>query len=539
MGRGTLQHVPGFTSMNTLLSPDQIQPGELVDATNLDLVKRTLRRRDGLSELWDGDPTVLGRISQVNGDGAGSTEVDLISPNSFSDISTTFCLIVNGCGSFRVSKYESFDVQYIEFSRQVQVVTYKLDGTSRTTTHFYTNPGHPPSGFMSIMVLGFFTTGYHYCVFANGRLLDSRISDASFFELNGGTDDVIMTGNAQSSIVTKGIVGVRLFSGITDATKSTFSQLYYDSWKRGLSARMWDDLANFSGLSELSPTTVVMKRYAPGTPIDDPTASPVEVPYGSGRVIELVAVSPKTFESGLIVSAESARVQSSCVARVSGSSIHAIPLPISSSAGVVIYRTHEAFDYIAEATPVNYWIDRPLPSKAVQFGRYTLIPVRDRLLKFDGNVVAECGIEPPDTAPTLSLVGGSLSGTFKYVYTYFNSIYGTESNPSPATTAVPSSQNVQVKIPTVFRAINATHVRIYRTVDGGADYFYLAQVREIACAPSAGTAVVAYTDSTTDAFLRVETIVATDNDHLRSPSGPIGTYKTSNVSGMSPISYWR
>ena len=75
----------------------------------------------------------------------------------------------------------------------------------------------------------------------------------------------------------------------------------------------------------------------------------------------------------------------------------------------------------------------------------------------------------PPAAPTVSLIAGSLSGTYQYVYTEHDT--SGETTPSPAASAAPSGQGVQVIVPPPRRGI--TERTIYRTKAGGSTFYKL------------------------------------------------------------------
>ena len=96
-----------------------------------------------------------------------------------------------------------------------------------------------------------------------------------------------------------------------------------------------------------------------------------------------------------------------------------------------------------------------------------------RPVRYDGTNVYTLGLDPPGSAPGLTAgSGGSLSGTYKYCYTYVSTSRGIESNPSPVATVVPASQKVTVAF-TASGDSTVDEVNIYRTAPGGAVYLYL------------------------------------------------------------------
>ncbi len=118
------------------------------------------------------------------------------------------------------------------------------------------------------------------------------------------------------------------------------------------------------------------------------------------------------------------------------------------------------------------------------------LPFRDLLLYvngvddpvvYDGSTVFPLSIDPPAAAPTVSIPasGTGLTGTYKYVYTYFNLGRGWESSPSATSAEVtPSNEVVNVQL------VASTHpevdeIRVYRTLDGGSSLLLLDTVANI------------------------------------------------------------
>lgn len=89
--------------------------------------------------------------------------------------------------------------------------------------------------------------------------------------------------------------------------------------------------------------------------------------------------------------------------------------------------------------------------------------------------VNEWGIAAPTIAPTLSAgVGKGLTGTYNAVYTYVRkvgSVVVAESDPSPAASVavVLTDQSLSAQV-TQPSDTQVTHIRLYRTTDGGATY---------------------------------------------------------------------
>jgi hypothetical protein len=150
-------------------------------------------------------------------------------------------------------------------------------------------------------------------------------------------------------------------------------------------------------------------------------------------------------------------------------------------------------------------------------------------LKWDGTNLTKWGIVAPLLAPTITQSNGTLStvnGGYSYLYVYQNLNTGHISSSSPVsaytldftsktiTLAGPCSTDTQV-----------TNVCIYRTDDGGADYYYLASVTN-----TPGTNWE-YADTTVDSGLN-DLIVVTPGDSNNPP--PTG----SNLTCFYQNRYW-
>lgn len=96
--------------------------------------------------------------------------------------------------------------------------------------------------------------------------------------------------------------------------------------------------------------------------------------------------------------------------------------------------------------------------------------------RINGADVFEWGIEPPMAPPALVALGTGLTGTYNVVYTYARFVGGTvvsESNPSPAATEALTVANEGIKVTfTASSDPQVTHVRIYRTLDGGGIFYF-------------------------------------------------------------------
>ena len=78
------------------------------------------------------------------------------------------------------------------------------------------------------------------------------------------------------------------------------------------------------------------------------------------------------------------------------------------------------------------------------------------------------GVDSPASAPNVSLVSGSLTGRFAYVYVYYSTIFNTRSVPSQASSIIePSGQGVQVSY-VASSDPQIDKIEIYRTYSLGA-----------------------------------------------------------------------
>ena len=116
----------------------------------------------------------------------------------------------------------------------------------------------------------------------------------------------------------------------------------------------------------------------------------------------------------------------------------------------------------------------------------------------DSNV-ALMNITGPSTAPTTvdSGAGSGAIGTFPHVYTFYDTINGVESAPSPASTSLsnPHDHYMTISAMAISTNPNVTHKRIYRTVTGGATYYRVATITNV---------TTTYNDTTLDAALGAE-----------------------------------
>lgn len=134
--------------------------------------------------------------------------------------------------------------------------------------------------------------------------------------------------------------------------------------------------------------------------------------------------------------------------------------------------------------------------------------------RINGEDVYEWGIEPPDTAPTITTGASTgLTGSYNVKYTYCRKVGSTvvsESNPSDEATADQSLTNQSLSVTwTASTDSQVTHVRIYRTLaTGTSNYFHDQDV-----------AIGTTTLDTNTADASLGSAVATDHD--RPPTGSV------------------
>lgn len=140
--------------------------------------------------------------------------------------------------------------------------------------------------------------------------------------------------------------------------------------------------------------------------------------------------------------------------------------------------------------------------------------------RIDGSNVNEWGITPPVVAPAIAIGAGTgLTGDYNAKYTYVRKSGTTviaESNPSPAASAAVTLANQSLSITcTAPTDSQVTHIRIYRTLTGGAIYYYDQELT---------LPTVTVDSSTVDTGLGTEVEV----DHDRPPLGNITAGPTYN-----------
>lgn len=143
------------------------------------------------------------------------------------------------------------------------------------------------------------------------------------------------------------------------------------------------------------------------------------------------------------------------------------------------------------------------------------------LKKWDGTTVTNWGIATPPSPPTLSFAAGPLTSKsgWQYVYGYRSARHLSTSSPVSANTGVIAAKQI-----TLAGACSAdpqvTSIEIYRTLDGGSNYYFLASI--------ANTGVSwTYTDTSQDANLN--NLILAPLNHQNDPP----------PAGASNVCYWR
>ena len=146
------------------------------------------------------------------------------------------------------------------------------------------------------------------------------------------------------------------------------------------------------------------------------------------------------------------------------------------------------------------------------------------MLKWDSFTLSKWGIVAPSAAPAISLVAGTQNvfTSWCYLCTYFNTITGHESSPSPISTCsgVFTNKNVQLSLVASLDP-QVTHIRVYRTTDGGAQD--PTEMQEIVGSPFPNITVVV-TDSTPDTSLSIRVAPAFLRNDPPPPSKGFVTY---------------
>jgi hypothetical protein len=132
--------------------------------------------------------------------------------------------------------------------------------------------------------------------------------------------------------------------------------------------------------------------------------------------------------------------------------------------------------------------------------------------KWDGTTVSGWGITAPAVAASVATAAGSLSPTsgYRWVYVYRNNSTGHVSTASPesASSGPQTSKNFNLTLTTSADA-QVDKIDIYRTVDGGSTYYYLATINNTG----------SYTDSSADSALNTSITAPLNHANDAPPSG--------------------
>ncbi len=140
-------------------------------------------------------------------------------------------------------------------------------------------------------------------------------------------------------------------------------------------------------------------------------------------------------------------------------------------------------------------------TKQMQFAQLgtTMVMCGGRPARWDSTAtqVERVGYPAPSVAATPSVGAATgLTGTYSYVYTYYNSVTGKESDWSPVSSTVTvANQKINVALPTTSPGSTADKKRLYRNANGGTAYLFVADVL---------IATASYVDSTSDASLGLQ-----------------------------------
>uniref|UniRef100_A0A6M3J6V3 Putative tail collar domain protein n=1 Tax=viral metagenome TaxID=1070528 RepID=A0A6M3J6V3_9ZZZZ len=105
------------------------------------------------------------------------------------------------------------------------------------------------------------------------------------------------------------------------------------------------------------------------------------------------------------------------------------------------------------------------------------------MLADNGTTSTTWGIDPPEAAPNIQIsagLGRLTAGAYRYMYTYYDSTTGAESDPSPICAALTASTNDAMIVSDVRVSTNSrvTSRRIYRTLTSGGVYYLLAIISD-------------------------------------------------------------
>ncbi|MBK9976207.1 MAG: hypothetical protein IPP14_15685 [Planctomycetes bacterium] len=125
----------------------------------------------------------------------------------------------------------------------------------------------------------------------------------------------------------------------------------------------------------------------------------------------------------------------------------------------------------------------------------------------DFNTFGPLGMVAPNAAPGAATgAAGALTGAYAYYVTPYDNNRGLEGDESAQSSTVnPAAERVTVDLTTITNEIDnprATHWRIYRNLNGGSVYFFVAQVT---------VATSSYSDNNTDASISANDTLQLDN----------------------------
>lgn len=162
------------------------------------------------------------------------------------------------------------------------------------------------------------------------------------------------------------------------------------------------------------------------------------------------------------------------------------------------FRKYESGAWSAVSQNANVSFSSTKQMQFAQIGT-TMIMCAGRPARWNSTAteIERVGYPAPSSAATLALgAAGSPNGTYTYVYTYYNSVTGKESDWAPVSASIsPVNQRVTVTLPTGSPGSSADQKRLYRTQAGGSVYYFVADVP---------IATGSYSDNTADAALGLQ-----------------------------------
>jgi hypothetical protein len=132
--------------------------------------------------------------------------------------------------------------------------------------------------------------------------------------------------------------------------------------------------------------------------------------------------------------------------------------------------------------------------------------------KWDGTTVSGWGIATPGAAPTLALSGTGITATsgYRYVFSFVNSSTGHVSTASPNSASTGAFSNKQVTVSGTGSAdTQVDKINVYRTLDGGSLFYFLAQIS------NPGASAFNYADTTADSGLN--DLISAPINHANDP----------------------